>query len=213
MSFGWGLFLGKLSKIDWDIIDARVRAAATRHAFATQSIGLLSIVMEQVFPDIQDQLQEAITDGADDRGIDGIHIVEGDIQAEIYLFQSKYRDSHKSCDRTINDADIMKISIFLNDLFNRSENLIKCNNFRLVESVQRIWELHEKGKICRYKVIFCSNGNGFSASAQTIIDSICSNNLQVTFEFYGGGRNYTWNVFRGEISRKRRIASYRQRNN
>lgn len=179
--------MGKLSKIDWDIIDARVRAAATRHAFATQSIGLLSIVMEQVFPDIQDQLQEAITDGADDRGIDGIHIVEGDIQAEIYLFQSKYRDSHKSCDRTINDADIMKVSIFLNDLFNRSENLIKCNNFRLVESVQRIWELHEKGKICRYKVIFCSNGNGFSASAQTIIDSVCANHLQVSFEFYGAG--------------------------
>lgn len=182
--------MGKLSKIDWDIIDARVRVAATRHAFATQSIGLLSIVMEQIFPDIQDQLQEAITDGADDRGIDGIHILEGDLQAEIYLFQSKYRDSHKSCDRTINDAEIMKVSLFLSELFDKAEALIKCNNFRLVEAVQRIWELHEKGKICRYKVIFCSNGNGFSPSAQTIIDSVCANHLQVSFEFYGAGEIY-----------------------
>lgn len=175
----------KLSTIDWDIIDARVRAAATKHVFATQSIGLLSIVMEQIFPDIQDQLQEAITDGADDRGIDGIHILESDLQAEIYLFQSKYRDSHKSCDRTINDSEIMKVSLFLSELFDKSDGLIKCNNFRLVEAVQRIWDLHERGKICRYKVIFCSNGNGFSPSAQKIIDSVCANHLQVSFEFYG----------------------------
>jgi len=177
--------LRKLSTIDWDIIDARVRAAATKHVFATQSIGLLSIVMEQIFPDIQDQLQEAITDGADDRGIDGIHILESDLQAEIYLFQSKYRDSHKSCDRTINDSEIMKVSLFLSELFDKSDGLIKCNNFRLVEAVQRIWDLHERGKICRYKVIFCSNGNGFSPSAQKIIDSVCANHLQVSFEFYG----------------------------
>jgi hypothetical protein len=182
---GKGGLLGKLSKIDWDIIDARVRAAATRHAFATQSIGLLSIVLEQMFPDIQDQLQEAITDGADDRGIDGIHILEGDAQAEIYLFQSKYRDAHKSCDRTINDAEIMKVSLFLSEVFDKSIGLIKCNNFRLVESVQRIWELHEKGKICRYKVIFCTNGNGFSQSAQGIIESICRSHPQVSFELYG----------------------------
>lgn len=175
----------KLSKIDWDIVDARVRTATARHSFPTQSIGLLSIVVEQIFPNIQDQLQEAITDGSDDRGIDAIHIVEGDQQAEIYLFQSKYRDTHKSCDRTINDAEIMKVSLFLNELFDKSEGLMRCNNFRLVEAVQRIWELHEKGKICRYKVIFCSNGNGFSPSAQNIIDSVCTNHSQVSFEFYG----------------------------
>jgi hypothetical protein len=180
-----GAVMKKLSKLDWDIIDERVRLAQTRHTFATPSIGLLAIVIEQLFPDIQDQLQEAITDGSDDRGIDAIHILEGDQQAEIYLFQSKYRDSHKSCDRTINDAEILKVSLFLTELFDKSETLVKCNNFRLIEAVQHIWELHSKGKVCRYKIVFCSNGGGFSQSAQTIIDGVCVNHAQASFEFYG----------------------------
>ncbi|MBP2309449.1 abortive phage infection protein [Azospirillum melinis] len=175
----------KLTRIDWDIIDARVRNSCKRHGFKTLSIGLLSIVIEQIFPEIQDQLHEAITDGADDRGIDAIYIIEGEQQAEIFLFQSKYRDTHKSCDKTINDSEVMKVSHFLNELFEKSKFLMKCNNFRLMESVQRIWELHEKGKICRYKVVFCSNGGYFSPSAKVIIDSICESAPQVSFEFYG----------------------------
>lgn len=175
----------KLSRVDWDIIDARVVAAKETNSFDTMSIGLLAIVLEQIFPNISDQLQEAITDGSDDRGVDAIHVIEGETQAEIYLFQSKYRESHKSCDRTINDAEILKISLFLNEIFDKSEGLKECNNFRLLEAVQRIWELHEKGKICRYKVIFCSNGNGFSQSAQKIIESVCDGHTQVSFEFYG----------------------------
>jgi hypothetical protein len=141
--------------------------------------------LEQVFPDIQDQLLEAITDGGNDRGIDAIHIVEGDQQAEIYLFQSKYREAHKNCDRTINDAEILKVSLFLNELADKSDSLIKGGNFQLVEAVQQIWHMHQEGKICRYKVIFCSNGNGFSPSAKAIIDSVSANLPQVTFEFYG----------------------------
>ncbi|WP_417675500.1 AIPR family protein [Roseibium sp.] len=176
-----------LSKIDWDIIDARVASAKDLHSLPTQSIGLLTIVLEQLFPNISDQLQEAITDGSDDRGIDAIHVIEGETQAEVYIFQSKYRSSHKSCDRTINDAEILKISLFLNEVFEKSESLLSCNNFRLSEAVQRIWELHKKGKICRYRVIFCSNGNGFSQSAQKIISSVCDGNHQISFEFYGAG--------------------------
>lgn len=141
--------------------------------------------MEQIFPGIQDQIHEAITDGADDRGIDAIHILEGERQAEVYLFQSKYRETLKSCDRTINDAEIMKVSLFLANLFDRSEELVRCNNFRLLESVQKIWSLHDGGKICRYKVIFCSNGGGFSTSAQSIITGVCASHPQVSFEFYG----------------------------
>lgn len=192
--------MGKLSKIDWDIIDARVRASVERHKFPTASIGLLSIVIEQLFPDIQDRLQEAITDGPDDRGIDAIHVIEGELQAEVYLFQSKYRDTHKSCDRTINDAEILKISLFINELFDKSKALLSSKNFRLVESVQRIWELHEKGKLCRYHVIVCSNGGGFSPSAQTIIDGVCSAHQQVSFEFYGSEAITRGMAFEGRSS-------------
>jgi AIPR protein len=174
-----------ISKMDWDIIEARVKTARTRHSFSTSSIALLSIVIDQIFPGSESQLQEIITDGSDDRGVDAINFVENDDNAEIFIFQSKHRESHSNCNRTINDNEILKISIFLDDLFNKSKSLRECSNFKLREATDRIWELHEKGKICRYQIIFCSNGNGFSDTAQKIINSVCENHPSVSFEFYG----------------------------
>ncbi len=178
--------MNTISKMDWDIIEARVASAKDRHSFSTSSVAMLSIVIDQIFPGSEDRLQEIITDGPDDRGIDAVYFIEGDESAEVFLFQSKHRENHNSCHKTINDSEVLKVSLFLDELFNKSDSLVSCNNFRLHEAVQRIWELHDKGKICRYRVIFCSNGGGYATSAQKIIDTVCQNHSSVTFEFYGG---------------------------
>lgn len=175
-----------ISKMDWDIIEARVAKACEKHQFQRKTVGFLAIVFDQIFPGHEDQLQEVITDGPDDRGVDAIHIVESESSAEVFLFQSKHRESHSTCHKTINDAEVLKISLFLNELFDKSDSLAGSGNFQLQEAVRRIWELHDKGKICRYKVIFCSNGGGFSTSAQGIIDSVRVSHSSVTFEFYSG---------------------------
>lgn len=178
--------MNSISKMDWDIIDARVTKACARHQFQKKTVGFLAIVIDQIFPGHEDQLQEIITDGPDDRGLDGIHIVEGENSAEVFLFQSKYRESQATCHKTINDAEVLKVSLFLNELFDKAHALADSGNFRLQEAVRRIWELHDKGKICRYKVIFCSNGGGFATSAQGIIDSVKASHSSVSFEFYSG---------------------------
>lgn len=176
--------MSTITKMEWDIIDARVAKACERHQFQTTTVGFLSIVLEQIFPGHEDQLQEIITDGPDDRGIDAIHIIEGESSAEVFLFQSKYRVSQSTCHKTINDSEILKVSLFLNELFDKSDGLAACGNFQLQEAVRRIWDLHDRGKICRYKAIFCSNGGGFSTSAQEIINRIKTSHPSVAFEFY-----------------------------
>lgn len=176
--------MNSISKMDWDIIDARVKAAHKKHPSVTKSVIFLSIVIEQIFPSTEEHLPEIITDGSEDRGVDGIHIIEGDVTADVFIFQSKYRESHATCQKTVNDSEVLKISLFLNELFDKAEALAECSNFRLIQAVQRIWELHDKGKICRYHVIFCSNGGGFSASAQKIIETTCQTYSSVVFEFY-----------------------------
>ena len=180
--------MSKISKIDWEIIDARVRKAQARFELPTLSTGLLALTLEQLFPNIQDQLYEAITDGSEDQGIDAIHIIEGENNAEVFLFQSKYRDVFSSCGKTINDADIIKISHFLTQLFDKSEELVSHNNLRLKEAVRRIWELHKKGNICRYHIVFCSNGAGLSQSAQKISNALEETHPQISFEYYGGNQ-------------------------
>ena len=176
----------KISKLDWEIIDNRVTEAKNKSNYPTKSIALLSIILKQIFPDIQDQLLEAITDGTDDQGIDGIHIVEREKSAEVFLFQSKYRENHNSCSKTINDNEVIKISYFLTMLFEKCEKLIQHNNHPLIEAIKRIWDIHAKGSYCKYNVIFCSNGNGLSESANKICETLTESKPQVSFEFFGG---------------------------
>ncbi|AMS29687.1 MAG TPA: abortive phage infection protein [Hyphomonadaceae bacterium] len=175
-----------ISMMDWDIIEARVSKACERHQFRRKTLGFLAIVIDQIFPGHDDQLQEIMTDGPDDRGVDAIHIVEGPSSAEVFIFQSKYRESLANCHKTINDAEVLKVSLFLTELFDKADTLASSGNFRLHEAVGRIWELHDKGKICRYRVIFCSNGVGFSTTAQGIIDSVKASHSSVFFECYTG---------------------------
>lgn len=176
----------KISRMDFTIIDARVRKAVDRHGLKNLSAGLLRVVLEQLFPSVVETIPEIITDGGDDRGIDAIHIVEGENNATIYLIQSKYRENHNGCDRTINDVEILKVSLFLTELFDQSESLKSCNNVRIREAVRRIWEIHSAGKVCRYDVVFCSNGQGYSSTAQTIVGGLITSHPSVSFDFYGG---------------------------
>ena len=176
--------MAKLSKIDWDIIDARVRTAGLAHNPPNLSCALLWIVMHQYFPALQDEMLEALTDGPDDRGIDAIHIVEREEHAEIYLFQSKYRETLAATDKTINDSEALKIGLFIEELFDKSTHLSASGNFRLREAVIRIWNLHESGTLCRYRIVFCSNDQGLSNSARLILASVCEKHPQVSFESY-----------------------------
>lgn len=174
-----------LSAVEWDIIDARVRAAMTVHKLKTASLGFLYLVLEQFFPGRPGDYGEIVTDGSNDRGIDAIEITEGNDQAVVHLFQSKYRDGQKSTDKTINDAEVLKISTFLHEVFDKSDHLRKTGNLQLREAVERIWKLHEKGVLCRYQIVLCSNDQGLSASARSILESAIGSLAGVDYETYG----------------------------
>ena len=173
-----------ITKVDWDIIDARVSEVVQRENLSTSSKGLLWLALEQIFPSFQAESLETITDGPNDKGVDALHIIESHETAEVFIFQAKYRDNVKTTNKTINDSEILRISLFLDDVFNQNDDLLSCN-LPLAESVKRIWEIHKAGKICRYHIFFCSNDAGLSASARTILNNYCDNHQQVTFEFYG----------------------------
>lgn len=182
-------FLGgdmvKPSAVDWDIIEARVRHAVEAYRLRNASLGFLYLVLEQFLPGRESEYSEIITDGSNDRGIDAVDVVTRDGDAEVTLFQAKYRDTIKTTDKTINDAEILKIIAFLHDLFAKSDDLLKTGNLQLTEAVHRIWNLHKCGVVCRYKVVLCSNDRGLSPSARALFDSGLASLPNVTYECYG----------------------------
>lgn len=177
-----------VSRLEWDIIESRVAEIDKRRNCPTKSWAFLWLVLEQFFPSSEEERIESITDGAHDRGVDAIHIIEKDDTAEIFLFQSKYRDSHTSTRKTINDNEALKLYSFIHDLFDRSEDMAQCPNFLTLQKVHQIWALHDRGVFCRYNIVFCSNDEGLAHSARTILDELCKKYEQISYMHYGADR-------------------------
>lgn len=174
-----------VSPVEWDIVEARVQAEVAKYGLTNPSRGFLYLVLEQYFPDRATDYLEMIVDGGNDLGADAIEILEREDRADILIFQAKHRTSLKSTDRTINDNEVLRIASFLHALFEKEARLVTTGNVQLTEAVTRIWELHRRGVICRYRVVFCSNGKGLSASAQLILESTLQSMGNVDYEVYG----------------------------
>lgn len=83
----------QISKLDFDLISARIKTICTQHNLNNPTKGLLWLALQQYFPSQDTSFQEVITDGPDDRGVDAIHLVgEDDDNVVVYIFQSKYRE-------------------------------------------------------------------------------------------------------------------------
>ncbi len=177
--------MARLTAVDWEIIHARVKRAVAVRGLPSLSLGFLHLVLEQTLPGRNSDYADMITDGSNDRGIDAIEIIEGDGQADVLLFQAKYREFAATTDRTINDAEVLKISAFLHEIFDKCERLLTTGNLQLTEAVQRIWALHEKGCVCRYRIVLCSNDQGLSASARGLLEGAIASLHGVTYETYG----------------------------
>jgi hypothetical protein len=175
----------RLTAVEWDIVSARVKAAVAVHRLPTSSRGFLQVALEQFFPGRSGGFSEIITDGGNDLGIDAIEILEHGDRAEILVFQAKYRDALKSADKTINDSDVLKILNFFHALFEKATYLRETGNLQLTEAVTRIWQVHERGAICRYRIVLCSNDRGLSPSAKTLFENGLKGLPGVDYEEYG----------------------------
>ncbi|WP_339915602.1 AIPR family protein [uncultured Brevundimonas sp.] len=174
----------KLSKLDWDLINARIRSVATQHQLKNPAAGLLWLALQQYFPAQDTAFQELITDGPDDRGVDAIHLVGDDDAVTVYIFQSKARESIDGTIKTINVDEVLKTTSFISQLINKSEDLKRCGNLRLREAIERIWGLHEAGTYCSYELVFVSNDSGLGEAAKANLKSFTAEHTQVRFAQY-----------------------------
>ncbi len=173
-----------VTAIEWDILEARVRKTAARFNLASPSTSFLYLVLEQFFPDRGSDFPEMVVDGGNDLGVDAIEIIEQDESAEIFIIQSKHRTAHKTTDKTVNEGEVLKVVRFVQALFDQDTWLSDRGNLQVSEASSRIWELHRRGVICRYRIVFCTNGACLHESAEALLSSSLKNLPNVVFEQY-----------------------------
>ena len=174
----------QMSRLDWDLTNARIKTVASQHQLKTPSVGLLWLALQQYFPSQDTAFQELITDGPDDRGVDAIHLVGNDDAVTVYIFQCKIRESIEGTSKTINVDDVLKSTNFISQLINKSDDLRKCGNLRLREGIERIWNLHEAGTYCSYELVFVSNDSGIGDAAKANLASFAAEHPQVKYGQY-----------------------------
>jgi hypothetical protein len=174
-----------ITAIEWDILDARVRKTGAQFGLASPSMSFLYLVLDQFFPNRSSDFPEMVVDGGNDLGVDAIEIIEREDEAEVFVFQSKHRTSHKSTDRTINDSDVLKVVRFVQAIFDQDEWVSCSGNLQVREAASRIWDLHRRGVICRYRLVFCTNGACLHESAAALLQSALRNLPSVAHEEYG----------------------------
>jgi hypothetical protein len=113
--------------------------------------------LSQVHGLTNDQVEEIVTDGPDDRGVDAIFISESDNQSIIKIYQFKYHSSDNMLEKNFPSSEVDKTLTFIQDLFSKEESLERSCNAVLWDNVQRIWEIYEDRRVS-IEINFVSNG-------------------------------------------------------
>ena len=143
--------------LDWGNVDGActqiqqsLRLSSKREAFTLLCI---SNTLKIDF----DEARGCVTDGGNDRGIDGVYLDERQGRRVIHLFQMKYHTNFSPNVRNFPSTEIDKILSFLNDCFDQAKSLLNTCNPLLQQKVNDIWDFVQAGH-SQVEVHLCSNG-------------------------------------------------------
>lgn len=146
------------SILDQRLVSSRVRATAKARGIS-ESRAFIPIVLQALFRLTETEVNDCITDGGNDQGIDAIHIEAGP-QPIVHLLNCRYRESEaRSASRNFPSAELSKLYTFLDLVISgvdRSEDQLL--NPDLADKVQYVEKLLNEGAPVSFVVHLSSNG-------------------------------------------------------
>jgi len=109
------------------------------------------LALETILNLNDDEIEDAITDGAMDGGIDAIHISGRDV----HIFNFKYAETFETSKNNFPENEIHKILVTMAGIYGKTIQKDDVNGV-LWEKISEIWELFETGTLL-FKYYLCSN--------------------------------------------------------
>ena len=122
----------------------------------TQQAAFSHVVMEYALGLDPEQIEDSITDGADDRGIDAVYVDDRDGHNTIHLFQFKFSATFAKAKRNFPSHEIDKLLSFCADVLDENAHLKKSCNPLLWAKVHEIWQALKKPNP-KFEVHFAGN--------------------------------------------------------
>ncbi|MFC2142196.1 AIPR family protein [Acidobacteriota bacterium] len=168
--------------IDWNALSHKVKSySGESHYCTTPRKCFTYLSLEYLLSLAPEEIENSITDGPNDRGIDAVYVDERDGRNVIHLFQFKHVTSFNNAKKNFPSTEIDKLLSFCADLLDQDPSLQKTCNPILWTKVQEIWDAL-KNLSPSFEVHFCGNMAGLVdtqksrvASALTIYRSFTVN--------------------------------------
>ena len=143
--------------LDWNTLDHKVKSYidiengidSEQKAFPILMVFSLLMVSDE-------EAEDAITDGAKDRGVDAVFVDDRDGKNVIHVFQFKYVNTYENTKKNFPSAEIDKLVSFFDDLLDVNKSLEDTCNPILWNKVKEIWAALDKSKPS-IEVHFCGN--------------------------------------------------------
>ena len=131
--------------IDWSEVENSITAAKTQEACDKRSQALAYVVLPALFGLTPEEVEDSLTDGPNDRGIDAGVILDSESPPIVHLFQFKCVDRFDRSSDNFPGTEVDKLLTFVRDLLARDQNLKKTCNPLLWGKVTEIWDLFNTG--------------------------------------------------------------------
>src|ERR1035437_3234128 len=142
--------------IDWSEVEASIAATKIQQSCDTRSQALAYVVLPALFSFTADEVDEALTDGPNDRGIDAVVILDTAVPPVVHLFQFKCVEKFERATDNFPGSAVDKLLSFVRDLLAKDPALEKTCNPILWGKVCEIWDLF-KGATPRFVVHLVAN--------------------------------------------------------
>lgn len=146
-----------MNELDWSTIEGVVTEYQRRYDEEDDSRAFIFCLLDKLFPNCEEYLEDLITDGGNDCGVDAIKIDTSTGNTHVHIFQFKYHKSKRKAGNAFSAKEADKMISFIDRLFDKDDDLRKITNDYLWEKIQEIWEIYQRSDIS-FTVYFCSNG-------------------------------------------------------
>lgn len=144
--------------LDWGNVESACKRLSSSLQLKDNREAFSLLCLSEILRIDFDEARGALTDGPDDRGIDGVYLEERSGQKVIHLFQFKYHSAFSRDGRNFPSTEIDKITSFIGDCFGQADGFLGTCNSLLGQRVLDIWDFIRAGS-ARVKIHLCSNGS------------------------------------------------------
>lgn len=143
--------------LDWNALSQKISSYMGDSPYCTTVSRTFTYVMlEYILGLSSEEIEDSITDGPYDRGVDAVYVDERDGRNTIHIFQFKHVSAFSKAKNNFPSTEIDKLLSFFTDMLNQTTGMEMTCNPILWKKVQEIWDAL-KNPNPSFEVHFCGN--------------------------------------------------------